>query len=117
MSHNRTLGITIYAYLTIAMAVLSMLIYVPFAHNLSSRSLIIISNILYICIGMGLLSLKRLARVSFLVISWIFICLFVLILLKVKIPVSANYFILTGLFIYLFGIYYFTRDRIKKQFI
>lgn len=117
MNNNRALGITIYAYLIIVMAVLSMLIYIPFTQSMFARGLMIISNIFYICIGIGLLSLKKWARVSFLVISWIFVFLFLLILFKAKIPVSATCFISFGFSVYLFGVYYFTKDKIKKQFV
>ena len=116
MNNKRALGITIYAYLIIIMAVLSMLIYIPFARNLFTRSLIVIANIFYIGIGLGLLLLKKWARASFLIMSWIFIALFLLILFKSKIPASAAYFIWSGLFIYLFSIRYFTRYKIKRQF-
>jgi len=117
MDNKRALGITIYAYLTIGMAVLSMLIYIPFARNLFARSIIIISNLFYICIGIGLLLLKKWARVSFLIVSWFFILLFLSILSKPGIPVPAIYFISSGFCIYLFGICYFTRGRISKQFV
>lgn len=117
MSNKRPLGISTYAYLTITMAVLNMLIYTPFARNISIRSLIIISNTFYISVGIGLLLLRKWARISLLTISWIFIFLFLLILFKSNLPISTAYFILFGLFIYLFGVFYFTRNKIKKQFI
>ena len=117
MNNNRALGISIYAYLIITMAILSMLIYIPFARNTFTRSLIIISNILYIWVGVGLLLLKKWARVSFLAISWIFIFLFLLILINSKVSVSITYFISFGSFIYLYGVYYFTRNKINKQFV
>ena len=116
MESKRSLGINIYAYLIIVMAALSLLVYASSSSIPSHRIVIIISNIFYICIGIGLLKLKSWARISFIGISWIFIILFLLILFMAKIPRSAMYLVISGLFIYLFGIYYFTQDRIKKQF-
>ena len=116
MSKIRPLGITVYGYLSIVMAIANLLVYFLSRNNLLAKAIIGTFNIFYVSIGIGLLSLKKWARKLFLILSWFFVSLLVFALLNFRLPFTSVSLISFGLLIYLFGIYYFTRKRVVTVF-